>query len=129
MNRHVGRGVIILVILLGAFLLSSCTTAIKSIEVLNRPEPKTPLNIELPAPLKLTDIEWIIITEENAEEVWTKLKENPKEEVVLFALDQEGYEIISKNFAQIRTSIAEHRNIIIAYKDYYENPHKDEEEK
>ena len=93
MNRHVGRGVIILVILLGAFLLSSCTTAVKTIEVLNRPEPKTPINIDLPEPLKLKDVEWIIITPENAEEVWAKLAENPKGEVVLFALNQDGYEL------------------------------------
>ena len=120
MNRHVGRGVIILVILLGAFLLSSCTTAVKTIEVLNRPEPKTPINIDLPEPLKLKDVEWIIITPENAEEVWAKLAENPKGEVVLFALNQDGYELLAKNFAEIRTAIAEHRNVIIAYKDYYE---------
>ena len=120
MNRHVGRGVIILVILLGAFLLSSCTTAVKTIEVLNRPEPKTPINIDLPEPLKLKDVEWIIITPENAEEVWAKLGEQPKGEVVLFALNQDGYELLAKNFAEIRTAIAEHRNVIIAYKDYYE---------
>ena len=120
MNRHVGSGVIILVILLGAFLLSSCTTAVKTIEVLNRPEPKTPINIDLPEPLKLKDVEWIIITPENAEEVWAKLAENPKGEVVLFALNQDGYELLAKNFAEIRTAIAEHRNVIIAYKDYYE---------
>ena len=120
MNRHVGRGVIILIILLGAFLLSSCTTAVKTIAVLNRPEPKTPINIELPEPLKLKDVEWIIITPENAEEVWAKLGENPKGEVVLFALNQDGYELLAKNFAEIRTAIAEHRNVIIAYKDYYE---------
>ena len=121
MNRHVGRGIIILVILLGAFLLLlSCTTAVKTIEVLNRPEPKTPINIDLPEPLKLKDVEWIIITPENAEEVWAKLAENPKGEVVLFALNQDGYELLAKNFAEIRTAIAEHRNVIIAYKDYYE---------
>ena len=120
MNRHVGRGVIILVILVAAFVLSSCTTAVKTIEVLNRPEPKTPINIDLPDPLKLKDVEWIIITPENAEEVWAKLGEQPKGEVVLFALNQDGYELLSKNFAEIRTAIAEHRNVIIAYKDYYE---------
>jgi hypothetical protein len=46
---------------------------------------------------------------------------------VLFALDQEGYETISTNFADIRIAIAEHRNIIVAYKDYYETVHENEE--
>ena len=119
-DRHVGRGLIILAIVLVAFIMSGCTTAVKTIEVLNRPEPKTPIGIDLPAPLSLDPIEWIIITPENAEEVWAKLSENPKGEVVLFALDQDGYELVAKNFAQIRTALAEHRNVIIAYKDYYE---------
>jgi hypothetical protein len=119
-DRHVGRGSIILAIVLVAFVMSGCTTAVKTIEVLNRPEPKTPIDIDLPEPLSLQPVEWIIITPENAEEVWAKLSENPKGEVVLFALDQNGYELVAKNFAQIRTALAEHRNVIIAYKDYYE---------
>ena len=119
-DRHVGRGLIILAIVLVAFVMSGCTTAVKTIEVLNRPEPKTPIGIDLPEPLSLQPVEWIIITPENAEEVWAKLSENPKGEVVLFALDQNGYELVAKNFAQIRTALAEHRNVIIAYKDYYE---------
>ena len=110
----------IIAVLLGIWLLQGCTTAVKTIEVLNRPEPKTPIGIELPEPLSLDPVEWIIITPENAEEVWAKLSENPKGEVVLFALDQDGYELVAKNFAQIRTALAEHRNVIIAYKDYYE---------
>ena len=120
MNENIGRGLIIVGILIVAFVLSGCTTAVKTIEVLNRPEPKTPINIDLPGPLNLQPVEWIIITPENAEEVWAKLKENPKGEVVLFALNQDGYELVAKNYAQIRTALAEHRNIIIAYKDYYE---------
>ena len=52
----------IIALLLGLYLLSGCTTAVKTIEVLNRPEPKTPINIELPEPLKLDEVEWIIIT-------------------------------------------------------------------
>ena len=119
-DRHVGRGLIILAIVLVAFIMSGCTTAVKTIEVLNRPEPKTPIGIDLPEPLSLQPVEWIIITPENAEEVWAKLSEDPKGEVVLFALDQDGYELVAKNFAQIRTALAEHRNVIIAYKDYYE---------
>ena len=77
-DRHVGRGLIILAIVLVAFIMSGCTTAVKTIEVLNRPEPKTPIGIDLPEPLSLQPVEWIIITPENAEEVWAKLSENPK---------------------------------------------------
>ena len=110
----------ILLVLIGLCFLQGCTTAIKTIEVLNRPEPKTPLNLDMPETLSLAPIEWIIITPENAEEVWAKLAEDPKGEVVLFALNEKGYEELAKNYASIRTALAEHRNVIIAYRDYYE---------
>ena len=110
----------ILLVLLGLCFLQGCTTAVKTIEVLNRPEPKTPLGLAMPDTLSLQPLEWIIITPENAEEVWVKLAEDPKGEVVLFALNEKGYEELAKNYASIRTALAEHRNVIIAYRDYYE---------
>ena len=110
----------ILLVLIGLCFLHGCTTAVKTIEVLNRPEPKTPLGLAMPDTLSLQPLEWIIITPENAEEVWAKLAEDPKGEVVLFALNEKGYEELAKNYASIRTALAEHRNVIIAYRDYYE---------
>tara|TARA_Y100001936_G_scaffold223923_1_gene241116 strand:+ start:371 stop:760 length:390 start_codon:yes stop_codon:yes gene_type:complete len=110
----------ILLVLIGLCFLQGCTTAVKTIEVLNRPEPKTPLGLAMPDTLSLQPLEWIIITPENAEEVWAKLAEDPKGEVVLFALNEKGYEELAKNYASIRTALAEHRNVIIAYRDYYE---------
>ena len=110
----------ILLVLIALCFLQGCTTAVKTIEVLNRPEPKTPLGLDMPDTLSLQPLEWIIITPENAEEVWAKLAEDPKGEVVLFALNEKGYEELAKNYASIRTALAEHRNVIIAYRDYYE---------
>ena len=110
----------ILLVLVGLCFLQGCTTAVKTIEVLNRPEPKTPLNLDMPDTLSLEPLEWIIITPDNAEEVWAKLGEDPKGEVVLFALNETGYELMAINYASIRTALAEHRNVIIAYRDYYE---------
>ena len=91
----------ILLVLLGLCFLQGCTTAVKTIEVLNRPEPKTPLNLDMPETLSLEPLEWIIITPDNAEEVWAKLGEDPKGEVVLFALNETGYELLAKNYASI----------------------------
>ena len=82
--------------------------------------PSIPLGLDMPDTLSLEPLEWIIITPDNAEEVWAKLGEDPKGEVVLFALNEKGYEELAKNYASIRTALAEHRNVIIAYRDYYE---------
>ena len=59
----------ILLVLLGLCCLQGCTTAVKTIEVLNRPEPKTPLNLDMPDTLSLEPLEWNIITPDKAEEV------------------------------------------------------------
>ena len=38
----------------------------------------------------------------------------------MFALTDNGYEKLALNFADIRNKIAEQRQIILSYKDYYE---------
>ena len=64
---------------------------------------------------------WVIITPENAEEVWKKLKEE-NTDLVLFGLTDDGYEQLSITMAEIRNFIAQQRTIIIKYKEYYEPP-------
>ena len=49
----------------------------------------------------MENIKWVIITSENADEVFAKLKEDGKDQV-LFGLTDDDYELIAKNFAQIR---------------------------
>ena len=41
--------------------------------------------------------------------------------MLLFALTDNGYEKLALNFADIRNKIAEQRQIILSYKDYYES--------
>ena len=43
---------------------------------------------------------------------------------VLFGLTDEGYEALSKNFAQIRHYIQKQNLIIDSYKKYYETPNQ-----
>ncbi len=64
---------------------------------------------------------WVIITPENAEEVWKKLKEE-NTDLVLFGLTDDGYEQLAITMAEIRNFIAQQRTIIIKYKEYYEPP-------
>jgi len=78
------------------------------------------LNLDKPLTPKLVDIKWIIITSENAEEVFAKMKEN-KTDPVIFGLSDEDYELISKNFAQIRAYMIQQNQIIDEYKKYYES--------
>ena len=81
----------------------------------------------MPTPLEVRKIEWVLITPENADEVWKKLKEK-NVDLVLLGLTDDGYETLAITMAELRNRIAEQRQIIIKYKEYYE-PEKKEDKK
>ena len=99
--------------------LTSCSS-IKPLEVLNLEVKREPLNLDKPEVADFENLQWYIINSENAEEVFAKLK---KENVdpVLFGLTDEGYEALSKNFAQIRHYIQQQKLILDKYREYYED--------
>jgi|TARA_B100001094_G_scaffold333329_1_gene410740 hypothetical protein len=68
----------------------------------------------------LEDLNFIIITSENAEEVFKKLKEK-NIDPVLFGLTDDDYETLAKNFAQIRAYIIKQNITLEQYKEYYES--------
>ena len=109
---------IILIILL-AITLTSCTFGERKIKIFQMEEPRAKLNLESPSPLTLDDLRWIIITSKNAEEVFQRL-EAEGFDPVLFGLTDKDYEIIAKNFAQIRSYLKEQNAILEKYKEYYE---------
>ena len=111
----------ILITILITLFLSGCTGN-KKISLLTIEEPRAPLNLESPKSLTLEDIRWIIITSDNAEEVFKKLEEQGYDPV-LFGLTDKEYEIIAKNFARIRAYLKEQNAILEKYREYYdENP-------
>ena len=109
---------IILIILL-AITLTSCTFGERKIKIFQIEEPRAKLDLESPAPLDLETLRWIIITSKNADEVFARLKEEGYD-TVLFGLTDKDYEIIAKNFAQIRAYLKEQNAILEKYREYYE---------
>mgnify|MGYP001435702389 FL=1 len=110
------------ILLLGvlAVFLTSCGSSVQEIQVTTVEVSKTPLNIQSPEPLKMYDVEWIIVTKDNAMELFEQLKSDGGEYSV-FALTDTGYESLQINSTNIRNIIAEQRQIILSYKEYYEN--------
>ena len=82
-------------------------------------EKKLPLNIANPEPLDLDHVEWIIVTEENINEVWAQIQAD-NEGVALFALRHGDYEQLALNIADIKKLIGEYVIILKQYKKYYE---------
>jgi uroporphyrinogen-III synthase len=108
----------VLALLTLTIFLTSCA-GVKPLEVFTKEVERTPLNLESPQPPKMENINWVIITSENADEVFAKLKEDGKDQV-LFGLSDDDYELIAKNFAQIRAYIIQQDATLEKYKEYYE---------
>ena len=109
------------ILLLGllAVFLTSCGSSVQEIAVTTVAQEKTPLNIPNPDPLQMRDVEWIIVTKDNAMEIFEEIKSGGGEYSV-FAVTDTGFEALSLNFSDIRNRLAEQRQIIISYKEYYE---------
>ena len=103
--------------------LTSCS-AVKTLEIFKEEVPRAKLNLEKPTPLELENLKWIIITSENADEVFKKLEEQGIDPV-LWGLTDKDFELLAKNFARIRNQLMVTNDLLDKYKEYYE---EDEDE-
>jgi len=99
--------------------VTSGCSSIKELEIFKKEVKRAPLDLPAPDPVKLNDIKWIVITQNNYKQVFEDLKKN-KKDVVLFGLTDDGYEQLAINFAQVRKYIILNRNVLMKYKKYYE---------
>lgn len=111
----------------GCSILPKWGSDVKPIEVKTVAVEKTRLNLKDPTPLQARDVQWIVITPENAEAVFQKLRDENMD-VVIIGLTDTGYEQLSLTMAEIKNYIAQQKAIIVKYKEYYE-PAKPEEKK
>ena len=88
--------------------------------------PRAKLNLEKPTPLQLEELQWIIITSENAEEVFKKLEEKGIDPV-LWGLTDKDFELLAKNFARIRNQLKITKYLLDKYKEYYETDVKEKQ--
>ena len=78
-----------------------------------------PLDLQLPPVETLEQVNLIIVTSDNQEEVFAKMKEQNIDPVV-FGYSDEDWELVTKNNVRMRNQIIKLRAIIEAYKAYYE---------
>ena len=102
-------------------LLSACSAPMpRQIEISAKPIEKPELVIPSADRLIMRKVDWVIITPENAEEVFAKLEKDGKR-VVLFGLTDNGYESIALNLSDLRAYIQQQKAIIAAYEGYYKD--------
>ena len=109
----------IIAIVLIIFLTGCSIGGEKKIKIFQVEEPRKKLDYPMPTALQLEQVKWIIITSANAQEVFKKLEEAGIDPV-LFGLTDKDFELLAKNFAQIRQKLQETNNLLEEYKKYYE---------
>lgn len=107
-----------------ALALAGCSTPMpRQIEISAKPIERPALILPNATVLNLKDLEWIVITKENAAEVFADLEKRRKD-AALVGLTAEGYEVLSLNYSDIMAYIQQQNAIIAAYKNYYEESEK-----
>ncbi len=106
------------ILLIVVLLLSGCSS-IKKLDIFTMEVERQPLALEKPVIKELEKLNWIIITSENAEEVFKKMEEQGVDPVV-FGLNDNDFQLLAKNFAHIRAHMMKQNVMIDEYKKYYE---------
>ena len=119
---------LIVSVLVFGLLLNGCAgLAVKEISNYKIEKKREPLDLPNPKPLELVDVEWIVVTKDNVDEVMEKVKAEGGD-YALFAVTDEGYKKLSLNFADIRNKLYEQNQIILSYKEYYESGERESTE-
>ena len=112
------KGVILVLLILA---LTGCSIGgEKKINIFSVEKPREKLDYPMPTPLEMEEIKWIIITSENADEVFKRLEEAGIDPV-LFGITDKDFQVLARNFAQIRQKLQETNNLLEEYKKYYED--------
>ena len=108
-----------------SIFLTNCA-GVKKLSIFKEEVKRQELNLNTPTPLELENLKWIIITSKNAEEVFKRLEESGIDPV-LWGLTDKDFELLAKNFAQIRNQLAITNDLLDKYKEYYEPEVKNEQ--
>lgn len=106
-------------------LLSSCSSLqqVIPVEVSTKPVEKPELTLPRVDELRMREVNWIVINEDNVDEVFENLK-NKNIPVGVYALTGEQYENLGLNFSDIRALVQQQQAIIVAYEKYYKEAEK-----
>jgi hypothetical protein len=101
-------------VLLGVFLVGCSILRTKS-----EPIERFPLAITNPAPLQLKPVGFLVLTPDTTQQFFKKLGDKNQKEVGI-CLSGADYKHLSENMQSIKEYIILQKQIISAYKEYYE---------
>ena len=98
--------------------LAACSSQPQQIEISTKPVTKPTLTLPSVDEINMRDIEWIVINEDNVEEVIADFKSRGKP-FAIYGLTGDGYGALGLNFSDIRALVMQQQAIILAYENYY----------
>ena len=117
----------IIISIIAVLILTGCSIGEKQLKIIKLEEPRQKLDLVKPTMPELEKLRWIIITSDNAEEVFQKMEAEGLDPV-LFGLSDKDFQLIAKNFAQIRAHLKHTNDLLDQYKEYYEPSDKKKDE-
>lgn len=121
-NKPTLKSWIYIIVFYALLGIVGCSTPL---EVKKEEQERVHLNLQDTQPVKMKDLDWIIITPENYQDVFDEL-ERKNVKVVLFGLTEKGYEDLSINMEELKGYIIEQSVILGAYREYYEGDERKE---
>ena len=108
----------IIISILVVLFLTGCS-GVKKLSIFKEEVPRQKLDLVKPTMPEMEKLKWIIITSDNADEVFKKMEEQGIDPVI-FGLSDKDFQLIAKNFAQIRAHLKHTNDLLDQYKEYYE---------
>ncbi len=105
--------------LLATVTLSSCSSIPNSLKITSAPVEKVPLKLPSVDRFDQRPLDWIVVTPDNVEDVFEKLQ-NEDKQIVVFAVDEKGYEALTLNVTDLLKLVRQQNAVITAYQNYYE---------
>tara|TARA_R110000851_G_scaffold2676_1_gene10857 strand:+ start:844 stop:1227 length:384 start_codon:yes stop_codon:yes gene_type:complete len=90
----------------------------EKLEVSAKPVEKPKLTLPDADLLKMREVKWVIVTEENYKQVFADIKKSGRP-IAIFGLTDKGYANLGLNFSDIRAYVQQQKSIIAAYEAYY----------
>lgn len=99
--------------------LTACSSVPSDINIFSKPTERPVLVVPEVDQFQARDLEWITITPDNINNVFADLAD-ANEEVVLIAITPQGMQNLTLNMADLLKLVQQQKQIIAAYKKYYE---------
>ncbi len=113
------QSILLASMLLATVTLTSCTAIPNSLNITSAPVEKVPLKLPSVDRFNQRPLDWIVVTPDNVEDVFKKLQ-NEDKQIVVFAVDEKGYEALTLNVTDLLKLVRQQNAVITAYQNYYE---------